>query len=152
MRGTFLFWAALCASMAGLCWVGSGCGGGPTATERMVGGQCRYRDYPGTATIISTMKAEEAKVVGGPSYQAHEVRFTCVPDGKVTEAFAQDHGREQILRLANSWAPGPKFLTKYGIEPGKHFPCIMRVIQTGTCTPIIFDFPTIDLSDYFESQ
>jgi len=52
--------------------------------------------------------------------------------------------------LKNSGYPGPKFLEKYGIEAGKSFECHLKVIVKGTCTPILFEFPTIDLRDYFE--
>lgn len=54
------------------------------------------------------------------------------------------------LRLKNSWYPGPRFIKKYAIAPGKSFACTLRIITRGTCTPILFDLPKIDTADYSE--
>ena len=40
---------------------------------------------------------------------------------------------------------------KYGVRPGAALPCVLRVITSGTCTPLLFEFPGIDLADYFET-
>ncbi len=47
--------------------------------------------------------------------------------------------------------PGPQFLEKYGIGVGKVFDCYLKVIIKGTCTPMLFEFPSIRLDDYFEN-
>jgi len=119
---------------------------------RVAGGLCEYKQYNGKATIISICKKELLNHYGGPSYESYEVKFSFSSDEKIREAYAKVEGKEYVLMLTNSWYPGPKFLQKYDIEVGKSFNCYLKVITKGTCTPIIFDFPTIDLSDYFENE
>ena len=80
----------------------------------------------------------------------HILKFSFFSEKEIKEAHGQVKGREYILMLTNSWYPGPKFLEKYRIKVGKSFECYLKVIIRGTCTLVLFYFPTIDLSDYFE--
>ena len=126
-------------------------------TPPVVGGPCQYKQYQGTATIISIYKKEMAKKArdspyGGPFYQRYKVMFSFSPDQEIEEAWAQVEGRQFLLMLNNSHYPGPKFLEKYGIKQGKTFDCYLKVITKGTCTPVLIEFPTINLSDYFENE
>ena len=50
------------------------------------------------------------------------------------------------------WYAGPRYLEKYGMKKGKTYPCILGIIKEGNCTPVIFEFETIDTRDYFETQ
>ena len=120
------------------------------SAPRVVGGPCEYKQYKGQATITSIRKKELPENYGGPSYESYEVKFSFFSEKEIKEAHGQVKGREYILMLTNSWYPGPKFLEKYRIKAGKSFECYLKVIIRGTCTPVLFDFPTIDLSDYFE--
>jgi hypothetical protein len=129
------------------------------ATEKprhVVGGPCEYRQYQGKATIVSirkreVSKKERASLDERPCHQRYEVKFSFSPDEEIEEAYAQVEGRHYPLTLTNSSYPGPDFLEKYGIELGKTFDCYLKVITKGSCTPLLFEFPGIDLSDYFES-
>jgi|GEM_PF-970479 len=121
-------------------------------TPRVSGGPCEYKIYKGLARIISIRKKEMPKGYGGPSHESYEVKFSFSTEEEIKEAHGKVEGREYTLKLTNSWYPGPKFLKKYGIEEGKSFDCDLKVITKGTCSPVLFDFPTIDLSDYFESR
>ena len=115
--------------------------------EHIVGGECKYKKYEGDARIISIEK------VTGPSgdlRERYEVKFAFTPDRKVEESFAQTEGREFLLMVGHAYYPGPKFLKKYGIEVGKVFEAYLNVIIKGTCTPILFEFPSIRLDDYGE--
>jgi len=131
------------------------CGVSCMATEkrperRVVGGPCEYKVYPGTATILSVQKPE-GPVQAGPSGAAgFEVRFSFTPKEAIEEDWVRLEGKEHLLLLHNSSFPGPRFLEKYGIEPGKCFECNLKIITKGTCTPVLFEFPTIDLSDHAE--
>lgn len=120
------------------------------SAPRIVGGPCEYKQYKGQATITSIRKKEMPENYGGPSYESYEVKFSFSPEEEIEEAHGQVNQREYILMLTNSWHPGPKFLEKYRIKVGKSFECYLKVIVRGTCTPVLFDFPTIDLGDYFE--
>lgn len=115
------------------------------------GGQCEYRKYSGLARIISISKKRPPNY-GGSFYENYEVKFSFYTDERIKERHGQVEGKEYLLLLNNSFYPGPGFLKKYGIEVGKYFDCYLKVITRGTCTPVLFDFPTIDLSDYFENQ
>ena len=123
------------------------------SVPRVVGGPCEYNEYKGKATIVSVCRKEREKSRGGSPYENFEVKFSFCSEEEIKESFATKvEGREYTLMLTNSWHPGPKFLEKYGIEAGKTFDCYLKVITKGACTPILFDFPTIDLSDCFEKE
>ena len=119
------------------------------SAPRVVGGPCEYRQYKGRAMIVSVRKKEMCKNYGEPSVK-YEVKYSFFSEEEIEETYGQVEGREYILMLTNSRYPGPEFLEKYGIEAGKSFECYLKVITRGTCTPVLFDFPTIDLGDCFE--
>ena len=119
------------------------------SAPRVVGGPCEYRQYKGRAMIVSISKKEMRKKYGEPSV-GYEVKFSFFSEEEIEETYGQVEGRKYILMLTNSRYPGPEFLEKYGIEAGKSFECYLKVITRGTCTPVLFDFLTIDLGDCFE--
>jgi hypothetical protein len=113
--------------------------------KHVVGGQCEYKQYEGRAEIISINK-----IVGSVTdpHERDEVKFRFIPNREIEESFGQTEGREFLLMLRNSSYPGSKYLEKYGIEVGKVFDCHLKVISKGTCTPMLFEFPSIRLDDY----
>ena len=115
--------------------------------EHRVGGECEYKKYAGEAKITSIEKVAAAS---GEMRGRYEVKFAFTPDRKVEEPFAQTEGKEFLLMVGHAYNPGPKFLEKYGIEMGKTFRGYLKVIIKGTCTPILFEFPSIRLDDYGE--
>lgn len=126
------------------------------ATRRM-GGPCTYDEYEGTAVITRIEQTDEsreqAKAGGGPGYEGFEVSFVFEPAGEVPEGLArQAIGKDHLFRLMNSWYPGARYIEKYGIMGGKAYKCTMKVIKTGTCSPILFKFEELNDTDYFESN
>ena len=119
--------------------------------NKIVGGPCEYRAYAGQAKIVSINKIQVKEDANDSSKEQYEVKFSFHPEQEIEETYGQVEGKNYQLLLNNSSYPNPRFLRKYGIELGKSFDCYMKVITKGTCTPVIFDFPTIDLSDYLES-
>ena len=119
-----------------------------TAERHVVGGPCEYNAYRGHARILSIHEKEVQAKTGGPSNVVYEVKFSFTPDEEIKESYGQVEGKEYLLLMNNSSYPGPGFLKKYGIKPGKCVKCYLKVITRGTCTPVLFDFPNIDLSDY----
>lgn len=116
--------------------------------ETLAGGPCEYKQYKGRAKIESiTQKSKTHNY----AHEVYEVKFSFTSNQEITGKFARTEGKEFVLLLKNSAYPGPKFLEKYDIRVGKVFECIMEVITKGTCTPILFEFPTIRLDDYFEN-
>ncbi|QBR71016.1 hypothetical protein CU048_06675 [Beijerinckiaceae bacterium] len=120
-----------------------------------VGGGCIYDSYPGTCTTVAVSKTKasigQKTMAGGPGYEGLDVKFSYAGEAPSDKALVrQALGMQHDLRLANSWYPGPRFLAKYEIAPGKKFGCALKVIRTGSCTPTVFQFSTIDLTDYSE--
>lgn len=103
------------------------------------GGQCDYKNYTGKAEIVSITRKP------GPK-EKYEIKFAFYPDKPIKEDFARTKDKKYQLLLSDSSAPGPDFLDKFKVSVGKRFDCIMKVITKGTCTPIIFEFPGLDLS------
>lgn len=116
--------------------------------KHLVGGQCEYKQYEGRAQIISITKIADS--VTDPN-ERDEVKFAFIPNREIEESFVQIEGREFLLMLSNSSYPGSRFLEKYGIEVGKVFDCHLKVITKGTCTPVLFEFPSIKLDDFSEN-
>lgn len=129
------------------------CGAGEVSpSKRVVGGQCEYREYAGKATVVSVRPREPQDRDPRPHYEQYEVRFIFRPDETIRERHGQVEGREFLLLQRNSRYPGPAFLRKYGIEEGSVLDGSVKVITRGTCTPILFEFPLIDLDDHAEGK
>ncbi len=120
----------------------------PLTYAEIVGGSCKYKSYTGKAEITSITRLEITR--REPSHELYEIKFSFKPDQKISEEFTRSEGKEYLLLLKNSTYPGPKFLEKYDLKVGRTLECNMNVIIKGTCTPIIFDFPTIRLDEYFD--
>ncbi len=125
---------------------------GPRPPPKTGGGPCEYKTYTGQAEIISISPIDLPTGYPGPPHDSYEVQFVFSPDQPITEPHGRIQGKPQILKLANSWYPGPRFLQKYDIAQGRVFACHLKVITRGSCSPRRFEFPAIDLEDYFESQ
>ena len=106
----------------------------------VVGGPCQYRSYPGQAEIVSVSKSEEAPLSAGERY---DVKFRFIPDGPIEESFARVEERSFSLLPDRVNPPDRAFIEKFGIRPGKRYECTLQVIKKGTCTPILFDFPSL---------
>lgn len=102
-----------------------------------VGGPCDYKYYEGTARIISINQR------GDISGKEYEMKFLFYPSQEIKEPFAQMEGREFLLLTKLGSYPTAAFIEKNGIEIGKVIPCILNVIVQGTCTPTIFEFPSL---------
>ena len=115
------------------------------AQRSVVGGPCEYKVYRGHARIVSIIEKENPLKVGGPSNVVYEVKYSFTSHEEIKEKWVQVEGEEYLLLLSNSSYPGPEFLKKYGIKPDKCFECYLKVITRGSCTPVLFDFPTINI-------
>lgn len=119
-------------------------------------GRCgAYVSTNGSAKIVRVEKTaastEQATSGGGPGYAGFEVWFSFTPDEPVSDPATADWiGREYELRLANSWYPGPEFLKKYGLQVGDTIAAVLDAQKAGPCTPFVFQFPSVDTTDYFE--
>jgi len=120
------------------------------------GGPCLYASFSGRALITKITQTpaskEQAQIRGGPGYEGYEVWFRFVPDAELPERARYALDREHLFTLYNSWYVGPRYVEKYGLASGKAFLCTLKSIQSGPCSPIDFEFPTLDRGDYFESR
>jgi hypothetical protein len=112
---------------------------GFSRTQR-VGGPCSYKSYPGQATILSISLTEEGAQNEGKQF---DVRFTFKPREKVQEAFAQDETKRYLLYGDHFQYPDQDFLTRHHLRVGVVLDGNMQVIVSGTCTPVLFDFPSL---------
>ena len=109
------------------------------------GGPCEYEAHKGQAKIVSIIPKNKSGTI---QREIFEVKFIFTYEQDPEETFAKTEGKIFVLLLANSSYPSARFLEKYDIHVGKVFKCYAKVITRGTCTPIIFEFPTIELDDY----
>lgn len=117
---------------------------GAAQAANLVGGPCRYDDFPGQATIVA-VSPQPADAAMDPSRPGLAVTFTFAPDQPIADPLFVP-GKVYHLTLVSGQTPGARFVARYGIKPGRALPCRMRLIRQGTCTPVLFDFPGIDLT------
>lgn len=101
-----------------------------------VGGLCSYKQYRGEAEIVSVTPRP-----GGTG--EYEIKFAFHPQETIQEEFVRTEGKQWSIVQKDSSYPREDFLMRYGIKTGKRLPCYLKVITKGTCTPVLFDFPTI---------
>lgn len=112
--------------------------GATAETPQLVGGQCDYKRYRGTAEIVLVARIGQ----GQESYQdEHEVKFVFHPQEAIKEPFAQVRGREFPLLMDSGTRPTGIFLEQHGIRVGVYLECDLKVIIRGSCTPVMFEFP-----------
>lgn len=108
----------------------------PPSTRPRAGGACEYKKYKGEAEIVSVIRRPDAP-------QEYEIKFSFHPQEIIREEFARPEGKTWTLVPKDSSRPKKDFLTQYDIKKGKRLPCYMKAITQGTCTPVLFEFPTI---------
>ena len=116
----------------------------PALPQTIVGGPCRYGEFPGKATITAiTPRPDPQRSL---PYPGLDVTFTFTPDEPIAGDPLYVPGKTYPLTLAGGRAPGKRFVEKYGLHPGMTLPCQLRLIRQGTCTPVLFEFPGINLA------
>ena len=113
-------------------------------TQPKVGGACDYQSYPGLAEILSLVKAEPQEAAGEAGVERFEIRFSFRPDGPIEQEWVELAGKTFLLTLPGTQLPDQEFLGKHGIMVGEMIPCLLDVITKGTCTPLIFTWPSDD--------
>ena len=139
--------AVLCALTACLLPCPAG-----AAPPELVGGPCRYDVFAGTATFVTVTAWQPGSPTEGipTPYPPLAVTYRFTPDAPIVDEPLYRPDVAHALTLVNSMPPGPRFVAKYGIAPGKTVPCELHIIRQGTCTPAIHVFPGINRADTFE--
>ena len=121
---------------------GIGCSmtGSETTRGPLVGGACEYKSYPGQAEIVSVAPMQASTAAAGERY---DVKFRFIPEGPVEEPLGKAALQRTFSLLPDREMPPDRaFIEKFDIRPGKRLGCTLKVITRGTCTPILFDFPS----------
>lgn len=123
-------------------WCGGANGGS------IVGGACSYAETPGEATIVSLHNA-----AAGPNdcnNDPVEVVFNFTPSNPLKANAATD--KNVRLTVGDGKNPSRSYIASKGFVVGATLKCRRKTIISGACTPIVFDFPDIDLSDSANSK
>jgi hypothetical protein len=110
-----------------------------TLKEMKTGGPCSYKEYKGRAQITAISQGDDSAA------GTYEVKFLFHPDEEITEAFAaKAQAREFNLHTKRGTNPRMTYIRKNGIAVGGEHDCVLNVIVHGTCTPMIFQFPSFN--------
>ena len=126
---------------------GIGCSmtGSETTRGPLVGGPCEYRSYPGQAEIVSVAPWAPPAAAAGERF---DVKFRFIPEGPVEEPLGKAALQRIFPLLPDRETPPDRALIeRFDIRPGKRLGCTLKVITRGTCTPILFDFPSLAPGD-----
>ncbi|WP_051261544.1 hypothetical protein [Desulfovibrio inopinatus] len=115
--------------------------------SQLVGGPCTYFTTEGVAHILSISPDLSASNL---PYTAQKILFTYKPQSDAAKTGLHTQNKTFVFTLTNGILPGPRYIARYKLRPGIDIPVHLKTITKGTCTPVVFDFPTLDQSDYFE--
>jgi len=123
-----------------------GCAASAKPGRLVVGGPCSYRDIPGWARIVSI--EESSKDANSCPNNPVVVRFDFIPADPSLEA---KQAEDLTLTVGAGMNPARSYMAAKGIVKGRTYCCVRREITNGTCTPVLYTFPKIDLSDFEQS-
>ena len=121
------------------------------ACSEIVGGPCEYVDIPGTARVVLV---KEAAPIESNCKDAVEVIFDFVPDNPAIiddYLFPNWEDTGQRLTVGGGMNPPKTWVLAQGLTEGSEHRCIRSEITKGTCTPVIFRFPEIDMKGWEEN-
>ncbi len=111
------------------------------------GGPCTYTSTTGTATIVSLNSASTSN--NNCNNNPVEVVFYFTPNNPADANDAIDKNR--VLTVGDGKNPPLNYVLGKGLTIGSTHPCTRQIEVSGTCSPIIFTFTDVDLSDYAAS-
>jgi hypothetical protein len=114
--------------------------------EIRTGGPCKYMKYPGVARIIKIEQApmNERNSTNHPK----RIKFVFTPDDPSAPekySFTEWSDSCQYLKINAGSNPSVNWIKKNDIKPGNIYKCTRCEEIKGTCTPVIFEFPDLDL-------
>lgn len=114
----------------------------------IVGGACSYTETPGEATVVSLNNATAGQ--NDCNNDPVEVVFNFTPSDPLKANAATD--KNVHLTVGDGKNPSRSYIASKGFAVGATLKCSRKTIISGTCTPIVFDFPDLDLSDSANSK
>jgi len=112
-----------------------------------VGGPCTYTSTTGTATIISLNSATSTD--NNCNNNPVEVVFDFTPANPTDANDATDKNRK--LTVGDGKNPPLNYVLSKGLTIGSTHSCTRQIEVSGACTPVVFTFTDVDLSDYASS-
>ena len=111
------------------------------------GGPCTYTSTTGTATIVSLNSASTNS--NNCNNNPVEVVFNFTPANPADANDATDKNR--VLTVGDGKNPPLNYVLSKGLTIGSIHPCTRQIEVSGTCSPVVFIFTNVDLSDYSAS-
>jgi len=110
------------------------------------GGACEYAKYEGYAVIKSIKQAPASEYNCPDSPQKIIFDFTPlnISDRK-SYIFSNRSDTGVEMKINDGINPSLAWVKKNGITAGKKFKCFRTELKKGTCTPVIFTFPELNL-------
>jgi len=112
-----------------------------------IGGPCSYTSTTGTATIVSLNSASTNS--NNCNNNPVEVIFDFTPSKPSDVNTATDTNR--VLTVGDGKNPSLNYVLSKGLAVGSTHPCMRQIEVSGVCTPVVFTFTDIDLTDYAAS-
>ena len=103
--------------------------------KQIVGGPCTSQSFPGTATVTEI-------IVKTNGSEAH-FKFSPTDPNVISQYHIPSKDDNIILTRDGLGLPTSEWLTSQSITVGAEFQAIRHEIRTGTCTPLMFTFPSI---------
>ena len=140
-------WLKRLAAMAAILVAGImvACAPGKSQT---VGGPCTYNKIPGVITIIAL---ESAPGNENNCKDAVKVVFRFTPTDPAAEkkyAFPNWSDEKQVFTVGGGTNPNRDWVKSKGMTVGAKFEASRNEILSGTCTPVVFEFMSIDVADF----
>jgi hypothetical protein len=106
--------------------------------DQLIGGPCRYGAIAGSAVITSVREAEDSPDV--------QILFDFTPeDPSAPQRYRfptwGDQGKS--LTVQGGLKPSGGWALRHKVLPGAVFRCVRQEIVSGTCQPVIFEFPDL---------
>lgn len=120
-----------------------GCG----ATGDPITGPCSYTETSGQATIVSLNNSNPSEY--NCSNDPVEVVFHFTPSDPLRANDMTDNSRH--LLVGDGMNPQRNYIISKGFAVGTIHECKRNIIKSGGCSPVVFAFPNVDLSDYGSS-
>lgn len=110
------------------------------------GGSCSYNKFEGFA-VIKSIKPAPAKEYNCPD-KPMQITFEFTPvnlSDRQKYKFTNFKDSDVHMKINDGANPSMIWIKKNKIEVGKKYKCIRTEITKGTCTPVGFQFPELDL-------
>lgn len=126
-----------------------GCSSGSDSDAAdIAGGRCEYKDFQGSATITAVTEPDAGE---DNCKNAVKIIFTFTPnDASAPDQyrFSQWPDNEQKFTVGSGKNPPKDWAESVGLIIGSTHKCVRSEIISGTCTPVIYSFPDIDLTGW----